>query len=93
MSGLADSNATKRRKAMPNPWDIAGPFSSGHEASGLTDALRNLHRAEDRPPTEDDRPPASTFPMTEAARVALELDREASVRLNADKKRRTYGAA
>ena len=43
--------------------------------SGLTDALRRLWNAESRPPTDDDRPPVSTFPMTPAAREALRLSR------------------
>jgi hypothetical protein len=85
--GLADSNPSKRS------WEISGPHSSGHEAPGLTAALKNLHQAESRAPTENDRPPASTFPMTAAARAALELDREADKRLKPGKRARTYGAA
>jgi hypothetical protein len=76
-----------------NPWDIPGALNSGGEAPGLTAALRNLHRAESRAPTENDRPPISTFPMTAAARAALELDREADKRLKPGKRARTYGAA
>lgn len=43
------------------------------DAPGLKAALTNLHRAARRKPTEADRPPPSLFPMTPAARAAVQL--------------------
>jgi len=49
----------------------------GAWSHGLTLAIRALH-AEDRPPTDTDRPPASTFPATRASNEAKRIDRERS---------------
>jgi hypothetical protein len=56
------------------PWRINGP-SRGPDPPGLEDALRRLHEGRIGAPTETDRPPPSTFPMTKAARVALQLSK------------------
>lgn len=48
------------------------------EKPGLAQALDAL-KAPKRPPTEDDVPPLSTFPMTPAARVAKALAKEAKL--------------
>lgn len=60
--------------------------------AGLGDALRFL-KAQNRAPGPDDRPPPSTFPMTDAAREALRYDKQA--RRPVSKKRReelTHGS-
>lgn len=57
------------------PWVIAG-----HDYSPVRECdrtLERLHTCESRPPTDADRPPLTTFPMTRAARAALELNRAA----------------
>lgn len=56
---------------MTVPWRLKGPID-GPSSAGLEDALRRLHLAEDRAPTDQDTPPPSTFPMTKAARAALD---------------------
>jgi hypothetical protein len=57
---------SKERERLP--WDGT--------RGGLRDAIYRLHKTEVRAPTEQDIPPASTFPMTPAAREALRLNRE-----------------
>lgn len=56
------------------PWELPGPNNSPRRECDR--ALERLHRADDRPPTDDDRPSCSTFPMTRGAREALRLERE-----------------
>jgi hypothetical protein len=55
---------------VSDPWFIPGP-ETRRTAPGLEHALALHHRAERRKPNERDRPPPSTFPMTAAARAAL----------------------
>jgi hypothetical protein len=45
-------------------------------SEGLTDALRRLRMGRVGPPTLDDRPPPSLFPVTRAARAALRYARQ-----------------
>lgn len=56
------------------PWHLEGP-TRGSNPPGLEDALRRLHEGRPGPPSEDDRPPVSTFPLTRAARAALRLSK------------------
>lgn len=42
-------------------------------SSGVMVALNAVRNAQRRKPTEADRPPQSTFPMTPAARAAVQL--------------------
>jgi hypothetical protein len=51
---------------------IDGP-SRGPDPAGVADALRPLDEGRLGPPRDDDRPPPSVFPMTKAARAALQL--------------------
>jgi hypothetical protein len=60
--------------ASSKPWHRDGP-QRGPNPPGLEDALRRLHEGRHGAPTETDRPPPSTFPMTKAARVALQMYR------------------
>lgn len=59
-----------------DPWWVEGP-DRRPESSGLEQALRMAHADESkqRPPTEADAPPLSTFPVTRAARAALRYAR------------------
>lgn len=50
------------------------------ERRAIGEALRLHHTARRGPPSADDAPPPSTFPMTKAARAALALEREAAKR-------------
>ncbi len=76
---------------MSAPWRIDGPVS-GPEHPDLESALRALHTAERRRPTESDAPPPSTFPMTPAARAALNYSRESARPVSKRRKRElTYG--
>jgi hypothetical protein len=47
------------------------------ERRALGEALRLLHTARRGPPTEADVPPPSVFPLTKAARAALDMARAA----------------
>jgi hypothetical protein len=49
---------------------------SGSWSPGLTAAIKLRDKADSRPPTDSDRPPASVFPMTPAAREAKRLAKE-----------------
>lgn len=47
------------------------------ERPGMKAALTNLRAARRGKPTEADRPPVGSFPMTPAARAAIELGKKA----------------
>lgn len=55
----------------------------GSWSAGLTEAIRLRDEAADRRPRDDDAPPASAFPMSAAARVALNLARTSRARREA----------
>lgn len=59
----------------PPHWRPAGPIE-GPAHRSLEEALRLIHRAKRREPTETDAPPVSTLPMTKAARTALRMSHE-----------------
>jgi hypothetical protein len=63
------------------PWRIDGP-QRGPDPPALADALRRLHEGRPGPPSPDDLPPVSTFPMTKAAREARRFDRENPFRMS-----------
>jgi hypothetical protein len=52
----------------------------GSWSPGLTAAIKLRAYADRRRPTEADRPPASVFPMTPAAREAKRLTKEREIR-------------
>jgi hypothetical protein len=56
-------------------WHKDGP-TRGNDPPGVEDALRRLHEGRAGAPTEDDRPPVSTLPMTKAARAAIQLGKK-----------------
>lgn len=55
-----------------NPGWISGT-DDRDDRPALKQALTLHHNAERRKPTDSDRPPPSRFPMTPAARAAIEL--------------------
>lgn len=61
---------------MSKPWDIPGPETKP-DSPGLAEALRLVHTAKRRPPTDADRR-VSVFPPTDAARAALRQGKQGS---------------
>lgn len=58
---------------MPRrPYELEGPERGLREVDR---ELRRRHDSEQRPPSDEDRPPVSVFPMTPGAREALRLSR------------------
>ena len=55
-------------------WRLHGPDDRPERAS-MADALKRLHYGRLGAPTDADRPPPSTLPVTRAAREALRLSR------------------
>ncbi len=60
-----------RRSLKPGEVDVEHGY-----CEGLTDALRRLRSGRPGPPTDADRPPPSIFPITRAARAALNYTRQ-----------------
>lgn len=60
-----------KRKITPAEVDVDHGY-----CDGMNDALKRLRNGRSGPPTEDDRPPVSIFPITRAARAALRYARQ-----------------
>lgn len=62
-------------RGAPPPW-MLDPQGYRRDGNGLSEAIRLARHAERRAPTDADRPPVSTLPMTRAARAAVRAYRE-----------------